>query len=102
MKGLSFSGSISLEDMVLSGPEGMLRKVPSRRRGAVVSDDEGLMVEDVKETGISVNTDNSGLGSFLSASGLPAFSARASPRRSRRVVAGFLQVSVVTLKSGVC
>lgn len=67
-----------------------------------MSDDEGLIVEDVKEKGISVSTDSSGLGSFLSASGLPAFSARACPRRSRRVVAGFLQVSVVTSKSGVC
>ena len=90
MKGWSFSGSISLEETVLSGPEGMLRKVPSRRRGAVVSEDEGLIVEEVKETGISVCIDSSGLGNFLSASGLPAFSARASPRRSRRVEAGLL------------
>lgn len=92
MKSSSFSGSISLEEMVLSGPEGMLRKGPSRSRGAVVSDDEGLIVEEDKETGISVSIDNSGLGSLLSASGLPTFSPRACPRRSRRVAAGFLQV----------
>lgn len=67
-----------------------------------MSEDEGLIVEAVKERGISVSTDSSGLGSFLSASGLPTFSARACPRRSRRVVAGFLQVSVVTLESVVC
>lgn len=67
-----------------------------------MSEDEGLIVEAVKETGISVSTDSSGLSSFLSASGLPAFSARACPRRSRRVGAGFLQVSVVTLKFVVC
>lgn len=61
-----------------------------------MSEDELLIVEAVKETGISVNTDSAGLGSFLSASGLPAFPAMACLRRSRRVVAGFLQVSVVT------
>lgn len=87
---------------MLSGPEGMLRKVPSRSRGAVVSDDEGLIVEEDKEMGISVSIDNSGLGSLLSASGLPAFWARACPRRSRRVAVDFLQVrSVMTGLSGV-
>ena len=76
---------------MLRGPDGMLRKVVSRSRSVVVSEDEGLMVESVKEAGISVKTDGSGLGSFLSASGLPDLSARASPRRSRIVAAGFLQ-----------
>lgn len=86
---------------MLSGPEGMLCKVPSRSRGAVVSEDEGLIVEEDKEMGTFVSIDSSGLGSLLSASGLPAFSARACPRRSRRVAAGFLQVrSVMTGLSG--
>lgn len=80
---------------MLSGPEGMLCKVPSRSRGAVVSEDEGLIVEEDKEMGIFVSIDNSGLGSLLSASGLPAFSARAWPRRSRRVAAAFLQMRSV-------
>lgn len=58
MKGFSFSGSIFLNEMVLRGPEGMLLKVASRRRGAVVSDEEGLMVEEDNAAGISVSTDS--------------------------------------------
>lgn len=96
MKGCSFSGSISLNEMVLRGPEGMLLEVPSRRRGAVVSDEEGLMVEEDKAAGISVSTDSSGRGSPLGASSLPASSGRVLPRRPRTVAMGVLQVGGVS------
>lgn len=55
-----------------------------------MSDDGGLILEVDKETGIFVSTDSSSLGSFLTASGLQAFSARACPRRSRRVAVGLM------------
>lgn len=85
-----------LHEMVLSGPEGMLRRAPSRRRGAVESEEERLVVEEVKETGISVITDSPSLGIFLSASGLQACAASASHRRSRRLAVWFLQERAVS------
>lgn len=95
MKGWSLSGSISLEEIVLSGPEGMLRKVPSRRRGAVVSEEDRLMVEEVRVAGTSVVSGRSGLLYSLSASGLSAGPERASHRFSSRVAIGSLQESLV-------
>lgn len=69
----------------------MLREVPSRSRGVFVSEDEVLMVEKVKDAGILVKTDNSGLRNSLSAPDRPDLR-RASCRRPRIMETGSLQV----------
>lgn len=69
----------------------MLREVLSPRRGVVVSEDEVLMVEKVKDPGIFVQADSKGLYGPSGASDRENLR-RASSRRPQIVETGSLQV----------